>query len=306
MENTADLFCLGTQIYDCRKWKNYRCVLVFVVRCLIHQASARSMQKFFCEDEFSRRCLKNHPKVFLQLTRQFFYKDSTAEERLRIIVDTFSFLKSRFRPEALEQMYMGERKSHTLTLWEQEYHSGRLSCELYFSEGELREGTMTLALKLNGVFVYHINFWILKDAARGSTLYIGCHQGRKNSLELNRELTKAFFGYRPKNFILYALRILADELGIGQIKAVSDSGFYANNHYLRDRKLKTSYNTFWKECEGTVSSDERFFDLPKEESRKSEEEIPARKRKIYHQRFAFMDEFEACFRGAVEENKKQP
>jgi uncharacterized protein VirK/YbjX len=68
----------------------------------------------------------------------------------------------------------------------------------------------------------------------------------------------------------------------------------------KDRKLKTSYDEFWEECGGRISSDFRFFDLPAEEPRKREEDIPARKRGLYRKRFESMDFFEKEFTGQLD------
>ena len=160
---------------------------------------------------------------------------------------------------------------------------------------------MTLALCLDGEFVYHINFWCAQEGEK-QVLYIGCHQGSKHGLEVNKELTKAFFGYRPKNFILYALRILAKELAVDELRAVSNYGFYANNHIRKNRKLLVSYDKFWKECGGEIMADQRFFTRPLIEPRKTMEEVPTRKRAVYRKRFAFLDALEEDLQKTLQKN----
>jgi uncharacterized protein VirK/YbjX len=65
-------------------------------------------------------------------------------------------------------------------------------------------------------------------------------QGTREGLRLNRDITKYFFGYRPKKFMLFGLRLVAARLGIKGIYAVADYGHYAKNHIRINRKLKTS------------------------------------------------------------------
>lgn len=241
-----------------------------------------------------------HPQVFAQLTRQFFFRNSRAAERLTAITQTFQVMERSFSDKALEYLYLDEQKP--LHLWEMPYgEEHTLSLEMFFRNGEIREGSMTLALCLDGEFVYHINFWCAQEGEK-QVLYIGCHQGSKHGLEVNKELTKAFFGYRPKNFILYALRILAKELAVDELRAVSNYGFYANNHIRKNRKLLVSYDKFWKECGGEIMADQRFFTLPLIEPRKTMEEVPTRKRAVYRKRFAFLDALEEDLQKTLQKN----
>lgn len=295
-----DLFTLGTKLYDCRRKINYRCVLVFMVRSMMHHGESKALQEFLQQTEMRKRFFAAHPQVFAQLTRQFFFRNSRAAERLTAITQTFQVMERSFSDKALEYLYLDEQKP--LHLWEMPYgEEHTLSLEMFFRNGEIREGSMTLALCLDGEFVYHINFWCAQEGEK-QVLYIGCHQGSKHGLEVNKELTKAFFGYRPKNFILYALRILTRELAVDELRAVSNYGFYANNHIRKNRKLLVSYDKFWKECGGEIMADQRFFTLPIIEPRKTMEEVPTRKRAVYRKRFAFLDALEEDLRKALQKN----
>lgn len=290
-------FFIGRQIYDCRKKKNYRCVAVFMIRCMIHRKEVCELQEFFSASPQRQAFFISHPKLFMQLTRQFFYLHSHIYERLNLIRSSFSFAESHFTRPALDHIY--SLNGSSLLLW-----SGRLLDEaacirLFYNSSELREGLLTLGFYIKNRSIYHINFWIENHSGK-PVFYIGCHQGSKSGLDINRKITKALYGYRPKNFILFAFRILAAKTGVSQIKAVSNKGFYACNHMRKDRKLKTSYDEFWEECGGRISSDFRFFDLPAEEPRKREEDIPARKRGLYRKRFESMDFFEKEFTGQLD------
>ncbi len=295
-----DLFTLGTKLYDCRRKINYRCVLVFMVCSMMHHGESKALQEFLQQTEMRKRFFAAHPQVFAQLTRQFFFRNSRAAERLTAIMQTFQVMERSFSDKALEYLYLDEQKP--LHLWEMPYgEEHTLSLEMFFRNGEIREGSMTLALCLDGEFVYHINFWCAQEGEK-QVLYIGCHQGSKHGLEVNKELTKAFFGYRPKNFILYALRILAKELAVDELRAVSNYGFYANNHIRKNRKLLVSYDKFWKECGGEIMADQRFFTLPLIEPRKTMEEVPTRKRAVYRKRFAFLDALEEDLQKTLQKN----
>lgn len=120
------------------------------------------------------------------------------------------------------------------------------------------------------------------------SLWIGALQGSPGQTDTIRYLTKRFWGYRPKNLMMYALRTLSRELNLDHIYAVSNHGFYANNHLRLDRKLKTSLDEFWRETQGCRTSDERFYELPIGEPRKRIDEVPSHKRNLYKKRFILL------------------
>ena len=109
-----------------------------------------------------------------------------------------------------------------------------------------------------------------------------------------KRITKKCHAYRTKNLILYAAQAVARSLGVEKIFAVTNAGYYANNHVRRDRKLKTSFSDFWAEVGGIPTDDARFYELPLTETRKTVEEIPSHKRAQYRRRFALLDDLEAA------------
>ena len=140
--------------------------------------------------------------------------------------------------------------------------------------------------------MYQIVFWFAPDPVdERPALWIGAIQGSntENALDIIRQMTKHFHGYRTKNLILFGIQSIANVLGVSSIYAVSDTGYYANNHVRLDRKLKISLNDFWEEVDGVPTADKRFYKLPLTESRKSMEEIKSSKRSLYRKRFEALD-----------------
>lgn len=201
-------------------------------------------------------------------------------------------MEQYFKPELMDQLY-GERKS--VQLWEDSYQDKPLSMFLTFHAGQRKEGCLSLMMTYEREALYQIMFWFAKNPADGkNVIYIGALQGPQNGNELIKGLTKAFFGYRTKNLIFYGLRSVAKALGITNIYAVANEGYYAMSHVRMDRKLKTDFGAFWQECEGKQCSDRRFYIMPVAEYRKSMEELKPSKRAQHRRRFAKMDEMEAA------------
>lgn len=284
-----NLLKLGTHLFNCKRWINYRYVMVFVIRSFLHYKEIQTLNNFFQFNPMRREIITMHPTFYAQLTRQVFYKGSSTSERMTIITQSFLVWENQITEQALQQIYLGPG----LQLWSENYKEQTLAIDLAYRGSEIREGTMSLGLKLDNKYIYHINFWIVLDENDTLSLYIGALQGSREGLSINKELTKHFFGCRPKTLIVHALRILAQILFVSEIYAVSNYGFYASNHLRWDRKLKTSLDTFWPEIGGTLSQDRRFFILPVKENRKNIEEVASHKRNLYRKRFAVLDKIAA-------------
>ena len=134
-------------------------------------------------------------------------------------------------------------------------------------------------------------------------MWIGAMQGPNmaHARDVVKQATKVCHSYRTKNLVLYIAQAVARMLGLRHIFAVTNSGYYANNHVRVDRKLKTDFSEFWREAGGVNTDDTRFMELPLIEVRKTMEEVPTRKRAVYRRRFAMLDEVDR----EVEERMKE-
>ncbi len=244
--------------------------------------------KFFQRTPLKRELSSRLPFFYEQATRQFFYKKSSFDERFEIIENHFNYLENRLDNKIVRKLYLEDG----LTLWDGIYKDKNLIFRLIFSPGQKKEGLLSLVLGLDNIVLYQIVFWFAHDPVdKSPALWIGAIQGSnaENALDIIRQLTKHFHGYRTKNLILFGIQSIANVLGVSSIYAVSDVGYYANNHVRLDRKLKISLNDFWEEVDGVAAADKRFYKLPLTESRKSMEEIKSSKRSLYRKRFEILD-----------------
>ena len=76
---------------------------------------------------------------------QFFYKSSITSERMTIITQSFLVWEKQFTEQALQQIYLGSG----LQLWSENYKEQILAIDLAFRGSEIKEGTMSLDLKLD-------------------------------------------------------------------------------------------------------------------------------------------------------------
>jgi len=251
---------------------------------------------FFQNNSLRHDIIVARPFIFEQVTRCVFYRQSTFPERMALIMEHFLFFEDKFTQEALRRMYIGEG----IMLWSSDYPGERVLLSLHFGGGQRKEGLMGISFRVGERTIYQINFWVAPDDNGESVLKIGALQGPPGGLDILRDLTKQFFGYRPKNLILHALCTVAQHLGLERMFGVSNYGFYANNHIRFDRKLKTSLDEFWQETGGKKYSDPRFFELPIVEPRKSLDEVESQKRNVYRKRFAVIDAIDTTIKQSLE------
>ena len=281
---------IGKKIYDLNNPREMRRFIVFLARCYLNSKKIKTLEKFFAQDKILAEVAEKFPFVFEQATRAFFYNKSNFDERINLIEEHFKFLLQTMTENFLPKIYGGEK----ILLWQMPLDETLKEMRLILcvQSGDRKEGLMTVILELaDGTPIYKIMFWISENA-----MWIGALQGPniENSKDLIKILTKKCHAYRTKNLILYAAQAVARAFDLQKIFAVTNYGYYANNHVRTDRKLKTSFSDFWQECGGNACEDKRFFELPMTEYRKTYEEIPTQKRAVYRRRFALLDEIDAA------------
>lgn len=284
---------ISHELYATKTLENCWWRPVFVVRALLHNRHMQELIRFFAADALLSQLPLARKYAFEQAARHWFYRDASFLRRIKLIKEHYSLFSSLVKKDTLQQIY----SDGSIVLWEQEYKGGRLLLEVCFHDCHKKEGLLAIELKLDGERIQQVTFWGGYEARQEAALWIGALQGAPGGRQINHDLTKFCFGYRPHNLVLYAVRSFARNLGFRHMYAVSNYGFYTGNHLRLDRKLKRSLDMFWQESGGTLTEDRRFFALPLEEPRKDLSEVKSHKRNLYRQRFAMLD----CVNAAISE-----
>ena len=294
---------IGKKIYNLDNPREVRRMAAFVLMAKLHSKRINELIEFFNSKPQLKPILEGLPFPIEQPTRAFFYKGSTFAERCRLIREHYDFLSEKLKDEAFLTMSLYDAyEEKGYVVWESEFEEEALRAILVTESGQRKEGCLSIELNLGRQHLYQIMFWIAKDKNGNDAIWIGALQGPNmdDAKELVKRMTKFCHGYRTKNLILYMLQAVARALGISRIYAVTNEGYYANNHIRLDRKLKTSFSDFWAEAGGEPTDDSRFFSLPLVETRKTMEEVPTRKRAVYRKRFALLDEIDAAVQEKME------
>lgn len=293
---------IGKQIYNMENTREQRRMVVFVLRSMWHDVDMKKLIAFFAANDVLRKFQERHQFHIEQVTRCFFYNGATFKERMALVCEHYRYLSEIMQPEAFMQVCCHNSRPR-YRVWEGDFEGQPIWAELLMKAGQRKEGCLSVAIKYEGKDFYQMIFWINKDRNGNEAMYIGAMQGpnTEESRDVIKRMTKWAYGYRTKNLILYMTQAVARALGLKQIYAVSNYGYYANNHVRADRKLKTNFGDFWLEAGGKETEDERFYELPLVEPRKTMEEVPTRKRAVYRRRFAFLDEVDAEIEQAVKD-----
>lgn len=292
-----DYIELGKKIYNMENPREVKRCVVFVARCLLNNGRMKKLHQFFHQNELLAKVAEEYPFVYEQPTRAFFYRNSTFDERVELLEQHMRFIQMRFKKE----VFLGLYNRQAYPLWESKDESGHLCFELWYNPGQRKEGILSIVLRLDEYYLYQMMIWIAPNKDGEWSLWIGAMQGPNmaNAKDVIRKVTRRCHSYRTKNFILHVTQEVAKALGMKHIYAVTNYGYYANTHIRMEKKLKTSFSDFWEESGGHPCEDERFYELPMTEARKTMEEIPTRKRNYYRKRYALLDEVDASVAESV-------
>ena len=293
-----DFAAIGKKIYDIRKSRECRRYWVFRIRCALNRGRMKALWDYFHSTPLLAKIADQYPFVYEQPQRAFFYHRSTFEERAELVEAHFAFLAERLREDVLLSLYREE----TFPLWVGPELDGKsLALSLFYEPGQRKEGILSVMLRLADQPLYQMIFWLAPDKEGETALWIGAMQGPNmdDAREIVKKATKLCHAYRTKNLILYATQAVARSLGVAHIYAVTNEGYYTNNHLRMDKKLKTDFSEFWREAGGHETGDSRFDELPLVEPRKTMDEVPTRKRAVYRRRFAMLDELDAAVEARI-------
>lgn len=162
-----------------------------------------------------------------------------------------------------------------------------------------REGVLTINL-FDGDWRLFSLVFALEPADGGFRAIIGGIQGRNFDDALNRyrDLTKAANGLRPRDLLIELFRLVCGQFGVTEILAIADKGRQNRHPYFGKaamRSLPLDYDAIWAD-RGGVPANEWFYRLPLNAERRSDAEIPAKKRSMYRQRYAMLDGIEGVLK----------
>ncbi len=251
----------------------------FILRSYIYASHFQQMVKLFINHDRKYLFIRQ-PNYLMKCMIPFLHVGMNKNQIIQLLDDHHSWLEHRFQRLAIE-------KIHTEKLYLAEIPIGddRYPLTLSFDGKIRKEGELALSLEnASGDAYYTLGFTF-----QNNKILIGCIQGTTNDNGFSRLFTKAVFGLRPKSFMVEALQIIAQHLAIEHIYAIKNSA-HIYNAKRYNKKINLNYDQLWQEHDGT-EHDQWFYALPIESKRKAMEEIKRPKRKMYRERYLWLDQF---------------
>lgn len=256
-----------------------KCIAKYILRGMIHRKPLKILNDNFKYGE-RRQVFRNQPEFALKAMRPYLRTGLTRMKAVEVVVNHHEWLDANIKPVARQTIYQHGLTLHTFDIGEEHFE-----IKLLFLDSYRREGELTLALcDGTGNKRYVITF-----SVHEGDVYIGGVQGSVDNDNFSRRFTKTVYGLRPKAFVVEALRILLSYYGIENLYAVKNSAHvYADTRYKK--KLNFNYDQLWLEQNGTEHN-QWFYRLPIISERKAIELIKRPKRKMYRERYAWLDQF---------------
>lgn len=161
----------------------------------------------------------------------------------------------------------------------------------------LREGMLVLNIDVHDERLFSIAFSLKKSASNRLIAVVGAIQGRRMAdvVDIYRDITKLFFGVRPRDLMVELFQIFCKVLGVDQIFAVQGDK-HQHNHYFYLFKNKSEvknldYDEVWMERGGRCCQ-YGFYELPVQPVRKPYNQIVAKKRSMYRKRYELLASIE--------------
>lgn len=157
----------------------------------------------------------------------------------------------------------------------------------------VREGQLVINLFSLHERTYSLAFSLGRENGE-MVAYVGAIQGvhRDGVLDAYKELTKALYGMRPRDFLIEVFKMLAQSLGVVKILAVRDASRHHRSRYFSEGKteaLRINYDDIWIERGGVLDSDD-FYSLPLAVGLKDLDQVPSKKRAMYRRRYEILQD----------------
>lgn len=277
--------------------KHWRCGIFrakFLMRSMLSPLATSNYLRVLSKSPIMLQAIDAQSSLPAKIHRPYLYEGLSVSGRACRLIEHYQFIQTLSFP-VLRQIFLSSTNRTLVTLTGKHGENLEVSCR---SGTYDREGEITLNLLFNQRRLASLSFSMAQDHGMTSIIIGGLqgpNRGEGNEIDLVREATRASFGLFPKRILMEVVFILAAQMGIEQILAVSDSTHIFRNLRYRHKKKEcflASYSEFWESLKGQQRAD-KLYVLPLKMPRKAIEDIASKKRSEYRSRYGLMDMLEA-------------
>ena len=140
--------------------------------------------------------------------------------------------------------------------------------------------------------IYSIQFSFIEKSNLVEIYLCGIQSRNDVKNDELKELTKKMHGLRPRNFIIFVLRVIGLYFNISIIQAIKTNFHISNcSRVKKTGKFFANYNEYWEEEAGLEN--QKFYTLSTINRKKEMNEIPSKKRSLFKQRYQMLNQYEA-------------
>ncbi|WEM45123.1 VirK/YbjX family protein (plasmid) [Photobacterium sp. DA100] len=255
---------------------------------VLNADAVKAMADVFAHPELAPVLQKN-PKIFEKPLKPYLCVNWTRKEKIARIREHYLFIKDTFGSHA--QSVLSPKGVTILEFTDNQ----EVRYKVQLCQGMSREGSLGLYLvDENNRNIYSLTCHIATGNKK--TLYIGALQGPKEDIadrnQVIKTLTRSLHGLRTKALMAELVLILANVLGIDEVRGVSNKGhvYQALRYIGSKRKAVTfDYDDLWQEY-GATKESAYFYRLPLQPPRKDPSSLKKTKRRLYTKRYQWLDE----------------
>ncbi|MFG0729075.1 VirK/YbjX family protein [Photobacterium damselae] len=252
----------------------------FVIRALVYKRQFKQMVSLFCSEN-RQHVFHRQPNFLMKCMIPYLHIGLSKNDIIQLLDYHHSWIEQTFTPGAIKNLYHNQVCLSDLMIGDEFY-----KINLRYDHKVRKEGELALSLEDSA----GVSYYMLAFSVSQKGILVGCMQGGANDNGFSRKFTKAFYGLRPKSFMVETIQLLAQLLHIPHLYAVKNSGhiYNAKRYGKKAQTINLNYDQLWEEHDGEVY-DEWFYQLPLESKRRAMEDIKRPKRKMYRERYEWLD-----------------
>ncbi len=290
LTEAADRIRLGSRLQD--RWQRTK----FLARAGLHTHATRTLLQRLTTP-FVDPLWTARPRLGSKLQRPYVHARWSVEDRLSALAAHYDYLPSILSPAQAIAVY---REGVTLLGLKGAAQNRSFLVRLAYSNQFEKVGEMTVSVVdvETRTSLANLTFTIL-DQSGVRTLCIGGIQAGTEpwTRALVQTAAKELYGLRPKALALWCVRHLAKLWAIERITAVSDSMQVPRRSNER-AGAQIRHDSFWEESGGSEQAD-GTWELPREVTRRSMDDMSPAQVKAYESRYALLDDLAPHFLTAV-------
>lgn len=273
-------------------WGSFHFRLKFMLRSLIMPFAMYKLLRMITQHQNYEQLLFAQPRLPCRLHRPYLIARLSRKEKLNALVNHYRMMNKIVDSAGFCQ-HLGFNGLCIAKLTVKDGSRYLISFSSWYKLD--REGESSIILRnAEGQLLAEISFLFCIIEGQ-TTLLIGGLQGPNTEAArlIVQQATKNLYGIFPKKLVFEAVMMLAHNLDVASVRAVSNKTHVYQSLRYKDRQqhVYANYNEFWETQSGIISQD-GLYTFSNKVPRKPIEDIVSKKRAEYRRRYDLMDDMQ--------------